>query len=150
MILVMTFGSSLWLVEYDELKAKAMCKVGNINDYQLIMATASYNQFNNQLKEILMSLKVSDLPSNVRLVGAKIKTGKGVVGFVISEFENGIMLSKFPLKDYESLEGDDKRLYPQIIENKDDIKGWEIDENDQMVCNCDKLIDHDHIMNFSS
>ena len=147
MILVMTFGSSLWLVEYDEQLAKAFCKVGNVNDYQLIMSTASYNQFNNNLKQILM-LKIKDLPGNVRLIGAKIKTGKGVIGFVINEFDNGIMLSPLPLKQYNTVEGDLKRLYPQIIENKEDIKDWEIVEDKKIACNCDKLVDHDYIMNF--
>jgi hypothetical protein len=144
----MTFGSSLWLVEYDEQLAKAFCKVGNVNDYQLIMSKASYNQINHQLNQILM--KIKDLPENVRLIGAKVKTSKGVIGFVINEFDNGIMLSTFPYKQYQQLDGDEKRLYPQIIENKDDMKDWEIIPDNNIICNCDKLIDHDHIMNFSS
>lgn len=147
MILVVTVGSSLWLVEYDEQLAKAICKVGNIEDYQLIMSTASYNQLNHNLKQILM-LRIKDLPSNVRLIGAKIKTGKGVIGFVINEFENGIMLSPLPLSKYNTAEGDSKRLYPQIIEDKEDIKEWEIVEDKKIMCNCDKLVDHNHIMNF--
>ena len=148
MILVMTVGSSVWLIEYNESLAKAICRVGNVSDYQAIMQTASYSQFNHQLKHVLSMLKVSDLPSNVRLTGAKIKTSKGVVGFVISQFEQGLMLSTFPFKDYQSKEGDDKRLYPQVVESLEDIKSWEIIEDDKVLCNCDKLTDHDHIMNF--
>lgn len=147
MILVVTVGSSLWLVEYDEQLAKAFCKVGNIEDYQLIMSTASYNQLNHNLKQILM-LKVKDLPNNVRLIGAKIKTGKGVIGFVINEFENGIMLSPLPLSKYNAAEGDSKRLYPQIIEDKEVMKNWDIIEDKKIICNCDKLVEHDYIMNF--
>jgi hypothetical protein len=89
--------------------------------------------------------KVRDLPHNnpENLVGLKLKTKRGVIGYYVSEFSTGVMLNDNP----DVINKD--RLYPQIFEKREDILDWEIC-NDEDQINCHKLTTLEHILNIET
>lgn len=69
------------------------------------------------------------------LNGIKIKTPKGVIGFWKSHWNAGVWLTETETST---------RIYPQFINDLQDVLEWEITEEDS---NCHKLLDMEYIDN---
>jgi len=153
MLIVMIFGRSVWLVEFDEKSddSKAVCRVGDIADLQLMKEKTKLYSL---MSKLYVAMRIKDLPIDQRnnLIGLKVRTARGVIGFVNQSGHCVIFLSSS--KDVNMMvaeaKKDENRLYPQIIEKDEDVLEWEIVKNDDVKCNCQELTSHKHIVNFET
>lgn len=139
---VMTFGRSIWLVEYPVYveaigTVKALFKVGNL-------APLDPHQLHYS-KTLLM--KIKNLPQGTKLEGLKVKTAKGVIGYYINEGVCIVFLATTP-KPKIPIEGrtDETRLYPQIVSKQEDIQEWDVITDDKILVNCKDLTSHKYTM----
>lgn len=75
-----------------------------------------------------------------KLEGLKIRTPKLVVGYIFSVSNTVVYLS--PVNGQSNPNG---RLFPQVINKREDIYNWEV-VNPDTPCNCDVLVQHKYIM----
>jgi len=87
-----------------------------------------------RVKEYLSVNKVNTLE------GLKIRTPKLVVGYIFSVSDTVVYLNTVPGK-----RTDNGRLFPQVINKREDIYDWEV-VNPDIPCNCDILTQHRYIM----
>lgn len=87
-------------------------------------------------------MKIADLPEGYEMRGLKIRTKNGVVGYYVSTFNQGIILSQIP----NPKEGED-RLYPQVVETPDNWKQWEIIQDENVKTNCNTLTSLKYTLN---
>jgi hypothetical protein len=153
MLVIMMFGRSVWLVEYDEREdySKAICRVGDLDDLPFMkQETKLYSEISK-----LYGMRIKDLPEDKKadLVGLKVKTPKGVVGYFNQSGNCVIFLSSIPdVSMVVESKKDENRLYPQIVEKDEDILEWEVIdvEKNDIKCNCQVLTGHRHIVNFDT
>lgn len=72
--------------------------------------------------------------------GLKVRTPKLVVGYIFSVANNVIYLC--PSMDNKADKG---RLFPQVVNSKEDVYEWEVVKAD-IPCNCAELTQHRYIM----
>lgn len=85
-------------------------------------------------------MKIKDLPEGTDLVGLKVKTLKGVVGYWKSQWgyedgKDGVWLTN----------GESNRIYPQFLDSLKDTLEWECNVDDEV--NCHKLTSLEYIDN---
>lgn len=78
-------------------------------------------------------VRIKDLPNDTDLVGLKVKTSKGVIGYVYSMTEDRSMVFLNNLQGELRYQG---RLYPQILLHPDRIMQWEVIQDESIPCNC--------------
>jgi len=153
MLLIMIFGRSVWLVEHDEeiCHSKAICRVGDLSDLELMKSKTKLYSLTSKM---YVAMRIKDLPHDKRgnLVGLKVKTVRGVIGYYNQGGNCMVFLS--PSKDMDMVvtesKRDETRLYPQIVEKDEDVLEWEIIDNEDIKCNCQDLTSHKHIINFEA
>ena len=74
-------------------------------------------------------MKIKDLDKNEFIVGKKVKTHEGIIGYWHSQWgypdgKAGVWLKSSP---------DDTQIYPQFLDKLKDALEWEITEEE---CNC--------------
>lgn len=150
--MIMIFGRSAWLVEYHEDidYSKAVCKVGDISDLQLMKQNTKLYSL---MSKMYVAMRIKDLPLDQRNnpIGLKVRTAKGVIGF----YNQGGHCVVFLSNSKENMlvteaKRDENRLYPQIVEKDEDVLEWEVIDNDSIKCNCQDLTGHRHIINFET
>jgi hypothetical protein len=146
MIIMMTVGRSLWLIECpDEINSnqpvRATCKVGHLADYSKLVATNVY------YSKAIPIMKVRDLPKETKLDGLKLRSPKGVIGYYMGEGHCIVYLGITP-EPIEAIEarGDETRLYPQIINDNQDIKEWDVITDKDVRVNCADLVSHKYTL----
>ena len=80
-------------------------------------------------------MKLKDLGKGQNLLGIKVKTPNGVVGYWKSQWNQGVWLSS---------EIGGSRAYPQFVDNLYDCREWEITEEE---VNCHIETNYDIINN---
>lgn len=79
---------------------------------------------------------IKELPEDTRLEGLKVRTKRGVVGYIQSIGKNFVMLNTNP-----KLEIINDTLYPQIINTKKDMDLWQlVDEKFPINCHTKKSL----------
>jgi hypothetical protein len=86
---------------------------------------------------------IKDLPKNSNLVGLKVKTITGVIGYFFSSTNDVIFLNDHADGQMNS----EKRLYPQVLSIPEKVLEWEVIEDNRVHCNCHTLTDLKYILN---
>ena len=81
-------------------------------------------------------MKIKDLSPNESMGMKKVKTPKGVIGYLKSHWRTGVWLSN----------GKTSQVYPQFVDDLSDCQEWEIADTKDKV-NCHIKIDIEFIDN---
>lgn len=134
MTYVVILAGATWLLSFDQYgSAISFCHL-------------KYNTTkNNQMP------KVKDLPNIDYIIGKKVRTKKGVIGYVVSMTDSVVHLHNQPLngkpKPIEHDDNMERRLYPQVLADSKILLDWDIIDDPDIKTNCCDLTSHKYILN---
>ena len=82
------------------------------------------------------------------IIGKKVRTKTGVIGYLIGVQGCVVLLNNVPSnEDIDYLYLIDVRLYPQVIMNELDLFEWDVIEDNRIFTNCADLLSLKYILN---